>query len=369
VSAAPPRVLFVDDEPNVLEGFERNLGEDFEIVTAPSGADALSLITTSPPFAVIVSDMRMPHMTGAELLARARRLAPEATRVLLTGQAELSTAIAAVNDGHIFRFLSKPCPAELLRRHVVDAVRQHQLIHGERELLEQTLRGAVQLMTDLLALAAPLAFERSRQLRERVGFAAEQLGYANAWECDLAALLAHLGCVALPAGLLERIWAGVKVTPDERALFDAHPATAHRLLAPIPRLERVAEIIRLQRAGRSDDDATERAVALLRAAIELDQLLARRVGLAEALQTLTSHRHDPAIVTALGAHARTSFDGPRTLKLCELEVGCVLDRDVVSPSGALLARAGTTLSPVLLESLQRFARGAGVVEPVYVRAT
>jgi response regulator RpfG family c-di-GMP phosphodiesterase len=366
---APARVLCVDDEPMVLEGLERNLGEAFEIVTASSGLDGLALIAASPPFAAIVSDMRMPQMTGAEFLAQARRLAPDATRVLLTGYADTSAAIAAINDGHIFRFLCKPCAPDVLQRHLVDAVRHHALVTAERELLEQTLQGAVQLLTDLLALAAPALFERSRQLRARVAFAAEALGYDNRWECELAALLAHVGCVTLPPGLIERAWAGARVTPDERALVDAHPAVAHRLLAAIPRLGRVADIVRLQRGTSRIEDATlARAVDLLRAALALDQLLARRVPLAEALEALTTRHHDPAIVHALGAHAQPA-PGTRAVCLADAWVGWVLDRDVMAPTGAMLAKAGMTLSPVLLEALHRFARGAGVVEPIYVRAT
>ena len=157
------RVLCVDDEPMVLEGLERNLGDHFDVVTAASGQDALTMISAQPPFAAIVSDMRMPQMNGAELLSRVRQLVPDTTRILLTGHSETSAAISAVNDGHIFRFLAKPCAPDVLRRHLIDAVRQHELITSERQLLANTLNGAIQMMSDLLAIAIRRAAPRPRR--------------------------------------------------------------------------------------------------------------------------------------------------------------------------------------------------------------
>ncbi len=366
------RVLCVDDEPMVLEGLERNLGEHFEIVTASSGRDALAAIASQPAFAAIVSDMRMPQMNGAEFLARARELAPDASRLLLTGYAETNAAISAVNDGHIFRFLCKPCAPAVLRVHLVEAVRQHQLITSERQLLANTLNGAIAMMSDLLALAVPAVFERARQLRGRVAYVASKLVYENAWEYEIAALLAHVGCVTLPVGLVEKVWAGLSISVDERATYDSHPIAAHRLIAAIPRLERVAEVVRRQRDPKpAGDPAIDRGVTLLRAALELDQLLGRHVSLHEAVRILTDHRHPPPIVAALAAHASEAGGGggARMVKIADVVVGWVLDKNVTSPSGALLVKAGTVLSPVLIEALHRYANGTGVVEPLHVRPT
>jgi CheY-like chemotaxis protein len=105
------RILFVDDEPNVLQAFDRQLRKRFDMVTAIGPDAALRLVSEDTAFAVVVSDLRMPGMDGIEFLARVRTLLPDATRIMLTGQADLSHAILAVNRGHIFQFLTKPCPA------------------------------------------------------------------------------------------------------------------------------------------------------------------------------------------------------------------------------------------------------------------
>src|SRR4051812_5630356 len=105
------RVLCVDDEPNVLEGLTRVLHRKCILLTATSGREAMTILAGSAPIHVIVSDMRMPEMNGAKLLAECRRCSPDTVRLLLTGHADMQAAISAVNEGQVFRFLTKPCPA------------------------------------------------------------------------------------------------------------------------------------------------------------------------------------------------------------------------------------------------------------------
>src|SRR6266851_2891936 len=145
-----PKILCVDDEPNVLSAFERQLRKEFAVTTARDGAEALDLAARQGPFAVILSDMRMPGMTGVELLTRMRQAAPDTVRIMLTGNADQQTAVEAINEGHIFRFLTKPCAPELLARAVAAGVEQHRLIHAEKEVLEQTLRGTITVLTEVL---------------------------------------------------------------------------------------------------------------------------------------------------------------------------------------------------------------------------
>jgi len=110
------RILFVDDEGAVLEGYERILHKDFEPDLASSGEQALVMMSGSSPYAVVVSDMRMPGMDGVQFLSRVREISPQTVRVMLTGNADIQTAMTAVNEGHIFRFLTKPCDPPVLKK-------------------------------------------------------------------------------------------------------------------------------------------------------------------------------------------------------------------------------------------------------------
>lgn len=137
---ARPRILLVDDEPALLAGLRRQLRPYYEVVCSVDPAAALETLTTQGPFAVVVSDMRMPVMDGAVFLEHARTLAPEATRVLLTGQADIPATIAAINRGQVFRFLCKPCPSEELLETLQAAVDEHARFRAERRLLDRSLR-------------------------------------------------------------------------------------------------------------------------------------------------------------------------------------------------------------------------------------
>jgi DNA-binding NtrC family response regulator len=111
-----PRILMVDDDPVILDALSRQLHPQFDITTATSGNQALSLVMSRGPFAVVVSDLRMPGMDGVTLLYLIRQTAPDTVRILLTGGADVESAAMAVNDGNIFRLLLKPCPRGMLLR-------------------------------------------------------------------------------------------------------------------------------------------------------------------------------------------------------------------------------------------------------------
>jgi DNA-binding NtrC family response regulator len=149
------RVLFVDDEPNVLEGIRRGLRNRVELQTASSGAQGLEVLRSAGPFAVVVSDMRMPEMTGAQFLAKVRLLWPDTVRLILSGQSDLESTIAAVNDGHIFRFLSKPCSSDQIWAAVEAALQQYRLTTAEKVLLKQTLAVVVKMLVEILGMVSP----------------------------------------------------------------------------------------------------------------------------------------------------------------------------------------------------------------------
>ena len=210
-----PRALCVDDEPHVLSALKRQLQNLFVIDTAASGEDGLGVVRTRGPFAVVVSDYRMPGMSGVEFLSKVREIDPDAVRVVLTGQADMEAAIAAVNEGHVFRFLTKPCPAFDLVRVLQACVAQHQVIVAERELLEQTLAGTVKMLTEVLGLVSPDAFGRATRTKNCVIHVAAALRLPSAWQYEMAALLAQIGLISLPPDTLTRSIAGLSLSRAE----------------------------------------------------------------------------------------------------------------------------------------------------------
>src|SRR4051812_25112225 len=176
------RVLFVDDEPNVLDGIRRQLRNRLDMETAIGAAAGLELINTKGPFAVVVSDMRMPEMNGARFLAKVHEISPDSVRMVLSGQADLDSTVAAVNDGHIFRFLMKPCDTDRLLHSVNSGIEQYRLVTSEKHLLENTLNASIKVLVEVLGLINPVARRRAQQFEKYTKAATIALKLPNPWK-------------------------------------------------------------------------------------------------------------------------------------------------------------------------------------------
>lgn len=368
------RVLLVDDEARITDALERLLEDDFEITTSNDPVAALDMLAAGE-FAAVVSDMRMPRVDGAELLRRARDAAPNTVRLLLTGEADLASAVAAVNEGAVFRFLLKPCPRDALFKALDAAIAQHALLTAERELLDRTLTRMVQLLTDVLAAAAPDVFSRATRLKRYVSFVTKAMAVQEGWQYEVAALLSQLGCIALPDGLVQRVFRGGTPTPSDQAAFDAHPDVAHRLLIGIPRLAGVAQIVHAQRSSVVlHDEALALGAAMLRVVGKFDKLVESGMTTSDAMASLErAAAWTPAERCVLDVLATMpdprATQAARPVTLEAIEEGTTFAKDVVAGNGSVLVKAGTDASRVVLERLRRFATGSiGVMEPVFVIA-
>jgi response regulator RpfG family c-di-GMP phosphodiesterase len=374
-SASQPKILCVDDEPLVLEGLTLHLRRAFKLFTAPSGAAGLELLAKEGDFGVVVSDMRMPQMNGAQFLAKVRELYPNSVRVLLTGQSDLESAIAAVNEGQIFRFLTKPCPPTVLLSALGAATKQHELIIAERVLLEQTLRGCIKTLTDVLSLTNPTAFGRGSRAKQFMTQLLAYLNRADDWQCEVSAMLSQIGCVTLPSDMLERMYEGKPLAEDEAVMAAGLPAMAERLLAHIPRLEGVREILLHMddhfepKAGQSLKGeqipwgARALKVVLDFAALEIG-------GVSAALDTMRGRggHYDPPIFTAFAALQGDAASGAevRSISVRELREGMVLHQNLTTRAGLLVMAKGHEVTATLLERIANLSRRVGVREPISV---
>jgi CheY-like chemotaxis protein len=375
------RVLLVDDEQQLLDGLRRTLRGRYDVSTANSGAEGLALLAESvaagDPFAVIVSDMRMPLMDGAEFLGRAKGIAPDAIAMILSGQADLTSTIAAVNNADLFRFLNKPCSADDLGHALDAALRQHQLVAGEKELLERTLGGAVEVLTQVLSMASPQASRRTARMRAVVGSVAEQLGLTSDWRLPMAAMLSQIGCIAVPGPVLEKLDAGELLTLVEMQMVLESPATARRLLERIPRLEDVAAWVGDQAVdpdevlagtapiGTSGDPAAA-ILPAVSAYLALFDVGAKTRDIASKMAK--TERYDLDLIEAIRqAVEQLSPRGvPRQIMANSLRPDMVLTADVLTTSGLILVRAGERVTEVLAQRVNNFAHSVGVVEPIEV---
>ncbi len=377
------KILCVDDDANVLDGLQRNLRKQFMIETALSGEKALALIEKQGPYAVIVADMRMPVMDGIQFLQKAQEKAPDTVRIMLTGNADQKTAIDAVNQGHVYQFLAKPCAPEMLAMALGSGIKQYELVLAERELLEHTLSGSIKVLTEILSVVEPQSFGRGQQLREYM-HAYIQTSTEHAWQLELAALLAPIGYVTIPGTVTAKVRAGQALTDTEADVLACVPQFGSRLLANIPRLEPVAQIVLYQNkhfdgsgfpADACAHDAIPIGARILKVLNDLVDLEAKGMTKVRALQEMQQRFgwYDPRVLDAafvrFDAYLPKPSSAPRAAQAVtvhELRPGQTFSSNVYTIDGVLIVKTGTIVTPMLVERLRNFARLQGLREPLEV---
>lgn len=423
-------LLFVDDERNVLSALRRvfrPLG--YKTLLANGGQEALQILENDA-VDVIVSDMRMPEMTGAEFLQQAAERWPDTLRILLTGYSDIESAIKAINDGHIYRYINKPWDDNDLKLVIRQAVEQKQLL-GEKarlealtqqqneelkklngrleakvrertaklaetaqalrhanEELKQSYASAVQVFANLLPARSGRTAEQLRHLADDACELGQRIGLNDAKLQDLrfAALLCDLGKLMLPDELLAKPY--LDLHPAEQERFQKHPEEAETALMALEPLEGAAKIIRshcerFDGKGFPDQLAGDeiplgaRVLAIVQDfdALLNGQILRDSLSVKEACSFLSNNRgqrYDPNIVNAFlkylqsGKSAREHLD---ELKLTgdTLRSGMVLTRDLVNHNGILILTKGHVLTGTQIRKVRRLHEVTGRNMAVYVR--
>ncbi|WP_085579273.1 HD domain-containing phosphohydrolase [Thalassospira mesophila] len=382
------KILFVDDDQNLLRGVQRNMRGKFDLSVAVGGEQALKVLAEEGPFAVCIADMRMPGMSGVQLLETIAKKYPETVGMMLTGNADQATAIDAINRGSIFRFFNKPCDDEMLESGIRAALRQHQLITSERNLIEQSLAGSIKVLTDVLAQLNPTIFGRAMRVKTWCDQVAADIEYPQPWELGLAALLCPIGMVSLPPDLLSRLSSDKPLQPLERDIVKRTPEVAAKLVANIPRLEPVANIIRMQNRNFDGTGFPEKGphgtdiplgARVLRILNQLAERVRGELPLPQDFDELLYHkdRYDPDLLARL----RTSLavidtvydesiypDGQEiTVNIKEIRVNDFLLTDIETTENRVLLTHGNFISEVQLQRLRTFERLHKFREPIEIR--
>lgn len=359
------KILFVDDEPAILHGYQRLLRNEFDTEIAVGARGALVALESSGPYAIVVSDMRMPEMDGVQFLAKVKSMSPDTVRIMLTGNADLETAMSAVNEGNIFRFLTKPCSKEAMGRTLTAGLMQFRLVTAEKDLLEKTLHGSVSVLTEVLSLVNPAAFGRALRLRRYMRHVVNSLAVANSWRFEVAAMMSQLGCVTLDPEVIETVNSGRPLSPEDRARYNAHPGVASDLLRNIPRLEPIAWMIAHQNEFPSvEGDLASRETTdmrlgaeLLQVTLQFDELISQGLSRTEAThQVARKHKDlDPRVFQALvEVEVEREERKVHECSLEELAFGMIFEKEVRTAGGMLVVARGQEITPPLLLKLKSF---------------
>ena len=360
------KILLVDDDVSLLEAMQRNLEDQFRLQIATSAVAGLQLVNKEGPFSVVISDMRMPGVDGIQFLRQIMQASPKTIRIMLTGDAYIENAINAVNEGHIFRFMTKPCSEDVMRKVLFAALQQYEMIIMEKELLEKTLRGAIAMLCEILAATNPLAFSRTMRVQFYASELATLMNLSDLWQYDIAALLSQIGCVTLPADTLEKVYAREELSVQEAEMFKKHPEVAQKLVFKIPRLENVSCMIALQNVSFKQLEADTRKLdhsviigaQILRTATDFDMLLLRGMTQEDAVKLM---RNSPGIYNPVLLNLVQTIkplevtEITRMVRISALHRGMILAEDIRSKSGLLIALKGQNVDDTVVRCLQNYS--------------
>ncbi len=418
-------VLLVDDEESILNSLRRLLrGQPYDVVLATSGAQALEIMATRP-IDLVMSDARMPGMDGAMLLAEVHRLYPATSRILLTGYADLTTIIKAINDGQIHRYISKPWNDEELQlvlqqtlehqrleRLARDQTEQLKLLNATLEKrvaartaeLQQTadmldlaydeLKRSYVTGTEVFSLLANLRLPKDKQTNRalieliRVYCAAQSMDESSTRDLTMAAALYNIGKLSWTDSMM--VAPSDKLHSTDRGLYREYPGQSESLLMTLEPMKDAARIIRHHQerwdgTGFPDHlkgDTIPPGSRLLKLAVDFIELqkgliLERHLNSDEALLYIRKYAgrlYDPALVEDFVQACATFLSdvtlGDPTVKVLttrELEAGMVLARNLNADNGMLLLNAGKVLNLPLVDKLIAFEAMEGAKYSVFIK--
>ena len=421
-------LLLVDDEPGILSALRRLLRKSgYAIHTAESGKAGLEILEREH-VDLVISDMRMPEMDGARFLEQVRARWPDTVRLLLTGYADVTSTIDAINRGEIYRYIAKPWNDDDLVLIVRDALERQRLTHENARLLllsqaqneelkdlnanledkvqqrtaeiaqindflnlanerlKQNFLTSIKMFTGLIELRAGTMAGHSRRVADLARRLSKHVGVEPKDQQDIffAALLHDIGKIGFPDTLLSRPVS--RMSGEDLAYYRKHPANGAAALMPLDELKHSAQIVRAHHErfdgqGYPDGVAGENisigarilAIANDYDGLQSGTLAERRMSPEEAqalLQQSRGKRYDPQLVDAFlemlgGLKKEVVLEKP--ISHADLKVGMVLSRDLMSREGVLLLSSDYILDASLIRQIQDYARRENHTAPIYIR--
>lgn len=429
-TTAQATLLFVDDEANILASLKRLFRpQGYRILTAESGAQGLEIMGREA-IDLVISDMRMPEMNGAQFLEKVREKQPDAVRILLTGYAEIGATIEAINKGQIYRYISKPWEDNditLAVRHALqqkalerekqrleeltrkqneelknlnahleekvlartDEVRQTMaFLEVAHEKLKKSFITSVRVFSNLIEMRHPAMVGHARRVAEMARSLAQQLGMSDAEVQDvfIAGLLLDIGKIGLPDRLLEKPF--TSLTSAERSEVVKYPVKGQMALMALEQLQGAAQLIRSHRERFDGQGYPDRLAGLgiplgariLALVNDYDMALIGTAFIkplkpADAMlqiQDGRGKRYDPAVADIFlnelhKTPTATSGQAELVLRSGQVLPGMTLARDLMTPNGELLLAKGHVLNERLIEQIRVIERADGQLT-LYVQA-
>ncbi|MBG0789792.1 MAG: response regulator [Desulfovibrionaceae bacterium] len=363
---ALPRIILTTTDKAFAKTAKNALGGAVVLSMTDSGEKALKALDGNHAFTTVISDMALSGMDGRAFLAAVKEKHPRIARIAVIDAPEFEQAAELINAAGISRLLTKPCDPQKLVAAVADSISRHRREKAESKAMKSMLIGCVKMLVDLMELTHPEAVSRSKRILRQAQDINRELKAMSPQYLDMAVLLSHIGCMGLPKDLLHKVEKGSNVTREEMKLFRSHPEIASRLLGNIPRMGKMAEIVRHQNTPFSQKPPL--GARILKVCIDVDQIRTRKGSAAKALAQMRKRPdiYDPAVVKAMAFHLEENQKAQcAPITVADLKPGMVMRQDMVTRDGAILLHKGEPLSEASCIRLQTFHDLLQIRAPLY----
>ncbi|MBI4660137.1 MAG: response regulator [Verrucomicrobia bacterium] len=381
-----PQVLVVEDEGIIAADIQDRLTSlGYEVpATVASAEEALQKIPIYSPDLVLMDIVLQGEMDGIDAAAEIRKRF-DLPVIFLTAHADESTLTRA-KITEPFAYILKPFEERELQTALEMALHKHKVEQerakaraNEQEVFEKTVEATIKVLSKILSIAEPQSYEFGQKLKDYAKTCATALKIPDSWELEVAATLCRIGYVSVPAILIQKMRAGMALTPAEKDTLQRVPEHGRNLLASFPRFESVARIVYYQNkkfdgTGFPQDSVASQNIPLdsriLRVLSDLLQFESEGASKSRAFEQMkkTSGVYDPKVLEDIGVAFAQGPRKGRAIHLKDLCVGQVLVEPIETVDGTLILNAGNTISPWMLKKLGNFTEVSPIREPIYVES-
>lgn len=373
------RILLVDDDIDILSTYQRTLRNLFVIKTAATAEEAINIVRSEPPFAVVVSDFSMPKVNGIQLLSHIQNMSPDTLRILISGFADMKVAKAAINDANIFRFLTKPILSEQLITVLNESIHHFDSLATEKDVLNRTVKGIMKILIDILANINPIAMKQAVQIRTVANDIAVQMQLRNTWEVEISALVSQIGCLNMSPELTNKLYHGMLTNDADKKLIEGFPERGKQMIQNIPTLTNVATAIGFQLYSYDGTYPKNSEVTgenlpitsrILKVAFDFcrQKLLGKTPAMIINEMRVNSYLYDPKVFTALMTINKMTSGNfvIRAIPFKALRIGMVLAEPMRDDEQFILVAKGQEITDTLLLRLINVAKIKNIIEPIRV---
>lgn len=360
------KLVVVDDSESNIDVLMNLLGDDYQVSVAMDGKSALRVISQTVPDLVLL-DVMMPGMDGYEVCRRlkADNKTKDIPVIFVTAKGEVEDETLGFEIGAV-DYITKPISPPVVKARINTHLRLKQAQQDLQDLLSKTFSGTITVLTDILSLTNPIAFRHTKRIKNYVVRIAEEMGLPDLWEYELAAMLSHIGCIAVPPKILKHIYSGRKITDKEAEIYKEHPKVAYELLQSIPRLESVAKMIASQYEqdnscnGDFEKNPIKLGSQILNLVRDFDQLSANGASPEKVMSQMRTAKQNYSLqlLDALERVLNRNKDEQSTKKIniTQLSEGMITADDIYNNNNILMVSKGTELSSTIIKALQRHAQ-------------